>query len=386
MLNQEVQARVVPNFQKVFKRGRVTEGGVLRDERDAPRDHDRDNQNRDGHDKGEGGEVEYKVELLCRTFVGDSDVRPLASNQVFWESPDLWVVGPGGPDLPQAGVVNQVFVHVWNLGLQDSTATFVELYWCNPSVGVNAAQSNVIGVQTISLGAQDDQVVSFDWTPTFENGGHECLVAQVYNPLHDPLVAPFNPVLDRHVAQRNVTVLLTQAGKTLDFQFFAANFGQRTAMSQLSLEPVLHADLSTLAQATGQPFFLSAPGATALLAEPTLRPITPSLDITHTAMQVFRETLEPTPHPVLNQVMQHQLLHGERLEMKRFDAGDRETKVELKQWHHNTLHLPPLQEAALAVQVTTAKDSPRGSVQAYRVIERVGERITGGVTVLVQVE
>lgn len=376
MIEQELQAKIVPAFQDVFKRGRVTEGGVLREEQGRPRDHG---------DKGEGGDVDFKVELLCRTFVGDTDQRPLAANTLFWESPDIWVVGPSGPDVPQVGVANTVFVHVWNLGLQDSTATFVELYWCNPSVGVNAAQSHLIGVQSISLGAQDDQVVSFEWVPTFENGGHECLVTQVYNPLHDPLVAPFNPVLDRHVAQRNVMVLMTQAGKMLDFEFFAANFSQRAAASQLTLEPVLHDDLSTLALATGQTSFLTTPGTLALLSEPKMQPAVSSFAFAAPSVQVFRETLEPVPQPLLNQAAHFVLRYGERNRAQDKESR-REDNVAAKAWQQDTLELLPRQEAAFTVQVTTAPDSPRGSVQAYRVIERVGERITGGVTMMVHVE
>ena len=104
-----------------------------------------------------------------------------------------------------------VHVHVWNLGLAPAYGAEVDVYWCNPSVGINLAAATLIGTQSVMLNAGEHKVLTFPWTPILVNGGHECLVAEVFDPIADNLAAPFNPVLDRHVAQRNVTVITVPA-------------------------------------------------------------------------------------------------------------------------------------------------------------------------------
>ena len=90
------------------------------------------------------------------------------------------IEGPSGdPDIATPGQVNKVKVHVWNLGLADCWAAHVDLYWCDPSVGINPAVANPIGSTVVPLAAGQHTAVSFDWTPVVVNQGHECLVAQV---------------------------------------------------------------------------------------------------------------------------------------------------------------------------------------------------------------
>ena len=249
-------------FQRFPNPGRVIEDGFLLPfEREVARDKQGDRpevQGRDDDPNREKGhdEPEYKPELVCRTYAGDGGARPLAPGIVFWESPDIWVVAPDGSAIPVAGQVNQVKVHVWNLGLAPCYGVHVELFWCNPSVGVNLASATQIATtQTISLNAGEHRVLSFDWTPSFVNNGHECLVAQVYDPIADTMVAPFNPVQDRHVAQRNVNVLRVQAGMQIHLQFFAANLSQMVAHSDLHVEQVQGEPLREFAQVVGLPIF-----------------------------------------------------------------------------------------------------------------------------------
>ena len=45
--------------------------------------------------------------------------------------------------------------------------------------------------------------------------GHECVIVQCSNWILDPITQPFNPVADRHVAQRNMHVLDASAGKAV---------------------------------------------------------------------------------------------------------------------------------------------------------------------------
>ena len=59
--------------------------------------------------------------------------------------------------------------------------------------------------------------------PVFVNGGHECLKVNCTSPILDPITAPFEPQLDRHVGQRGIAVLSTSAGHTVDFQLALNN-------------------------------------------------------------------------------------------------------------------------------------------------------------------
>ena len=197
---------------------------------------------------------------LCRTFPGDVGLRPLPS-MVFWESPDIVIEGPtGDPDVATPGVVNKVKVHVWNLGLADCWGAHVDLDRCNPSVGINPSVANQIGSKVISLAAGQHSVVSFDWTPVFVNDGHECLVAQVYDPVSDPIVAPFNPVQDRHVGQRNVSVLEVAANQMITLNLFSQNLSLTAADTLLEVQKLEGEAVEVLALAMGRKAWAPAGG------------------------------------------------------------------------------------------------------------------------------
>ena len=249
--------------------GRASTGGHRDDKDDENFNPDGLRKNRDER------KPRFKVELLCRTFVGDNGVRPL-SNIVFWESPDIVIEGPSGdPDIATPGQVNKVKVHVWNLGLADCWAAHVDLYWCDPSVGINPAVANPIGSKVVPLAAGQHTAVSFDWTPVIVNQGHQCLVAQVYDPISDPVVAPFNPVQDRHIGQRNISVVELSAGQTMNFDFFSQNLALTNAATELELQKLEGAALATLASALGRDVWTAAGGGEVDLSRPETIPERP---------------------------------------------------------------------------------------------------------------
>jgi len=88
-----------------------------------------------------------------------------------------------------------------------AVAVNVEFYWLNPALGITPANGNLIGSKLVSVPAMNyvDVTCPVLWTPTFVNGGHECLIVQCTCP-QDPMTNPFLPALDRHVGQRNITV------------------------------------------------------------------------------------------------------------------------------------------------------------------------------------
>jgi hypothetical protein len=165
---------------------------------------------------------EYLPYLLIRANAGDRGNRPL--NVPFWESPDITVMpgsaaaAPESPPAPgavaQAGVPNTLWAHVWNLGWAPVYNARVEFYWFNPTLGFNEAAANLIGVTHVDLGnrtsghAHRYVKCPTSWTPTYLNGGHECLMARIFEPLTDPLTPdPWNAAGDRHVGQRNISVI-----------------------------------------------------------------------------------------------------------------------------------------------------------------------------------
>jgi hypothetical protein len=159
--------------------------------------------------------------LLVRSVIGDRGDRPI--NVPFWESPDIWTA-PGDPSSSPAvppdhggtlvaGEANTVYAHVWNLGFAPLAGIVVEFYWFNPSLAIDGTHANLIGTARCELAGRgmpgSHALVKCPqaWVPVMENGGHECLVVRVYG-IGDPLGAnEWQPWLNRHVGQRNVSVV-----------------------------------------------------------------------------------------------------------------------------------------------------------------------------------
>jgi hypothetical protein len=161
--------------------------------------------------------------LVVRAGAGDHGQRPWAGS--FWESPDIFVVSGMNADVapavpPQrgasaiAGQPTTLWAHVWNLGRLPVANARVEFYWCDPSLGISTESAALIGVAHVDLGNRESgRCHTFvkcptTWIPTVVNGGHECLVVRAFEPLTDSLLRPgWSPWLDRHVGQRNITVI-----------------------------------------------------------------------------------------------------------------------------------------------------------------------------------
>ena len=166
---------------------------------------------------------EYLPYLLIRADAGDRGKRALTIP--FWESPDVFVApdldASAAPDTPttlggiaKAGVPNTLWAHVWNLGRAPVYNARVEFYWFNPSLGFDQAAANLIGVTYVDLGDRTSgkahRLVKcpVSWIPSYVNGGHECLVVRVFEPLTDPLTPyQWDANNDRHLGQRNISVV-----------------------------------------------------------------------------------------------------------------------------------------------------------------------------------
>jgi hypothetical protein len=383
--------------------GRLLTGGLLtrfagNPERVERRPDDRRNPNfgRDGkrHPEDER-KPRYKTELLIRTVFGDVGARPLTDpNLVFWESPDIWIDGPSGdPDQATPGVLNTVNVHLWNVGLADCWAAHVDLYWCDPSVGITPALANPIGSTVITLMGGAHTVVQFPWLPSSANGGHECLVAQAYDPVSDPLVAPFSPTLDRHVAQRNISVVEAVPSKPFQLGFDVSNLTMATAHSTLSVELLTGAARGRFLQTIGAPKWSSL-GQTSVptLAAMSRREVPIEGALLQRATGALRERLDPEPGPVTLRRVTGALsaLAGSRGKPSR--AALRDAKAS---WKLETEPGPGRGRGAFEapphtiIHCVMQGKAPPGRARAdardiVRVVERMNGRVTGGLTIIVK--
>jgi hypothetical protein len=177
-------------------------------------------------DKPPGGEKQPATPFLVVRFsLADDGSRPLAATTIFWESPDVWIVGPGGVNLPKVGEPNEVWARISNLGDADAPAAQVRWWWANPSLAITPATAHLIGTTTLSLpsGYTKDVKCPSPWVPVVENNGHECLMAEAWDPSLDPLTFSLDPVNDRHVGQKNLLVQSVKSGEAFGLVLQVAN-------------------------------------------------------------------------------------------------------------------------------------------------------------------
>jgi len=176
----------------------------------------------------------YTPFLVLRHAGGDQGARPLAPGTTFWHSPDVWVVSSQGYNVPVAGEEVRIFARVSNGGLKDASGVVVRYWWANPSLAITEATAHLIGTATGVFVAGADGVnwssvvveCPERWPVVMENGGHECIFAEAWAPYWDPIVAPLEPVTDRHVCQKNLHVVEAAAGKTFSFAIQVANISE----------------------------------------------------------------------------------------------------------------------------------------------------------------
>lgn len=145
-------------------------------------------------------------------------------NPQWYLSPNIWTVPgddpEGSPGLPVAGQSCFVWANVRNNGSNVVQNATVRFYWANPSVGFDRNSANLIGSSFVTLnpGQRADVLCLTPWVPVFVNNGHECVLAEAFHST-DPLPGSslFNVPVDRHVAQRNLSVIETSAAQKMMF-------------------------------------------------------------------------------------------------------------------------------------------------------------------------
>jgi hypothetical protein len=215
--------------------------------------------------------------LFMRANPADLGQRPIVSAP-FWESPDILIVAGVTPSLAPAvpaalgavglaGKPNTLYAHVWNFGKAAANEVLVEFYWCDPSLGITASTVRMIAQTTVALGARgsghNHAVVKCPeaWTPTFVNGGHECLLVRVWdNPADLPGEPRFDAASNRHVAQRNIHVVGASSPKMMMMKVKKAGAGT-PALAPALAQPVVIAVGALYGQAAEVKVERAAPSA-----------------------------------------------------------------------------------------------------------------------------
>jgi hypothetical protein len=156
------------------------------------------------------------------------------SGSDWWLSPDIWAALPSAPDTPVpnpiAGTTYEVRVRVYNNYAAPVTDWNLFVCWAIPTVGPYpvppAAQilnglpyGSPINVPAGYSGFFQVVTASTNWTPSYENGGHECLIAAAYNqttgfPFSAGLNGDAAATGDYSIAQHNLGVLDIGSQKT----------------------------------------------------------------------------------------------------------------------------------------------------------------------------
>jgi hypothetical protein len=203
----------------------------------------------------------------------------------WWTSPDIWVAEPGtgGATVvasPVAGQTYEVWVRVHNsTGAPISTTELpwlLEVVWAIPTGGPIPLSAlppddvlNSTAIAQVAASASVPIQCASEWTPSFENGGHECLIAWTYaSNIAYPLAS--DPVLDGSagpgdnwsIAQHNLGVLMVGPahGHRFQYSFQICNGGRE---EQSFVVAARQAPLSEI-----EPFLPGVPGGRTVLTRP----------------------------------------------------------------------------------------------------------------------
>jgi hypothetical protein len=304
----------------------------------------------------------YTPWLVVRYAAGDDGSRPLPGGTVFWESPDVWVVSTLGINQPVPGEANTVFARVTNLGLQDATGVFVNFYWADPSMAITEATANLIGIGSTDIDAGSSVVVTCPnpWVPVIENNGHECLLAEAYLPVSDPLTSPLDPVDDRHVGQKNEQLVYAQKGQRIVVNLHAVNIS--------GFAQVLTFEVQSL-RLTGVPELLAARALTHPQAlTPAMAALPLSLRVADTP-RLFGGPSTTFARRLLSMTLQE--VAGTATDCSPPAQVTRAEPFE------------PWEMRVIEITGQMPFDAQPGQIFAFRVVQRVGRMVTGGYTVYV---
>lgn len=162
----------------------------------------------------------------------------------WWMSPDIWVV-PGNdpeaaPGQPIVGTPAFLWARVRNNGSTGVQNATVRFYWADPSTGFDRNTAYFVGSSFVTLdpGQVGEVLCLQPWIPEFVNDGHECLLAEAFHLSGDPIPPSpdFNVPTDRHVAQRNISVVTASTSSFFSYSFNIFNTERKDRVFRLMLE------------------------------------------------------------------------------------------------------------------------------------------------------
>lgn len=170
----------------------------------------------------------------------------------FWTSPDILVDSDldGNPDPnPEFGQENYVWVRVHSINLLAACAVVVNLYWGDPTGGLQWPSSfHLIGTKTIhnlqpgqsadTPHSPSDHLSWFPPSPVVNS--HYCLLARL-DCIDDPIEHPAENDIpgDNNIAMRNVTVIDNYSGVLPPLELFVQNpFAEKEALVDLIISGV----------------------------------------------------------------------------------------------------------------------------------------------------
>lgn len=295
--------------------------------------------------------------LVIRYQQGDTGGRPIPSGSVFWHSPDVWVVSSLGKNQPVAGEENRVFARITNRGQMDAAGVTVRYWWANPSIAITEVNAHLIGTATgkfIAAGYTETVECPVPWVPVIENDGHECVLAEAWVPYFDPLIAPLDVVVDRHVGQQNLHVVDVAPGQAFSFSIEAFNITPfvSTVIVQAMLLPPRE--------------------VRRLLHEHQLEGFRPAERVGSVELGWHGEPIRMKPSPTYAR-----RLLGEITRMPHPDEGGGEVAARLGD------RFEPWEGRTVAVTGRVPREARRGEVFGIEVSQRVGGLVSGGYLLLV---
>jgi len=174
----------------------------------------------------------------------------------WYLSPDVWTVPgddpEGAPGMPVEGASCFLWAKVRNNGSTRAEGVTINYYWADPSAGFNRSTANFVGTSYTALdpGETRDVLCLTPWFPAFINDGHACILAEAFVPNVDPLPdsIEFNVPTDRHVAQRNLSIVQASTARGFfGFSFMLINNSRLEQSFEVNLRQGKAGELKALA-------------------------------------------------------------------------------------------------------------------------------------------
>lgn len=171
--------------------------------------------------------------LVVQYDEADVGVRPV-KGECLWDTPMISVIGGDAKGNPTAGTTVEVEARVRNEGRLDAGQVRVDFAFISPALGIKPGAPEPIGTAWLEIGHRRSVRVRcpLAWkVPPTPSDAHCCLVVTVTGLAPEDLpTVPGDPGADRHVGQRNLTIL-GAAGEMqeLSMEVELANLGPRRA-------------------------------------------------------------------------------------------------------------------------------------------------------------